>query len=699
MKNYLQNVLIAMMLSAALSPTQAQIAPPLGVAASFVLFSSNGAVSNGAASNLRGNVGNNGGGSVTGFGNVNGRMHVADGTSAAAASDLNLAYNNIAGQAATVSPSPLLGGGQVLTPAVYGTAALTSVNGLLQLDGLGNTNACFIFKIGAAFSTGVSAKVELINGTQACNVFWSIDGAASMATNTTFAGTIITNGALAIASGSKLDGRGFSVVGAVTVSGVTAGTPIGCGSPTLLGPTPPTLGATVCYALLTANGGVSSTGARRIWGDIGTNSGSVSGFDPLLVAGTLHPIPDASTAQASADMGILRTYLNSLTPDIELLFPVQLGSGLVLTPHVYVMNGAAHLTDTLFLDAQGSSNAVFVLRINGALTTEPNVVIALRGGAQSKNIFWQVEGAITVGNDSKIKGTLLANNGAITLAIGDTLDGRALSTTGAISSQDVTSHIYPTLIAITPGGPTTFSSGGSVTLTASSSVSYLWSGGETTQSVVATTSGDYTVTVTNSDGCTARLFAVTVTVTPLPITLLDFAATVNRGQVELQWATAAEVDNDFFTVEKAVEGLTFYPVAQTDGAGTTDRQTNYSAIDPSPTPGASYYRLKQTDFDGKFAYSSIVEVSVPRNTSFSLTVYPNPVRADNINVIIAGANGNRLRLTVSDLLGRQCYSEVLTPTSDNHTTPIARDKSLAPGVYVLVAWAGNAYFTQKMVVE
>ena len=96
--------------------------------------------------------------------------------------------------------------------------------------------------------------------------------------------------------------------------------------------------------------------------------------------------------------------------------------------------------------------------------------------------------------------------------------------------------------------------------------------------------------------------------TALPIELLYFNATPNQSVVDLTWATASELNNDFFTVERSIDGLTWENVVTVNGAGTTTQRNNYSAVDTRPVAGLSYYRLKQTDFDGAFTYSEIRSV-------------------------------------------------------------------------------------------
>lgn len=413
-------------------------APDLGTAADFVLFSTDGAVSNSGISHLTGAVGTNNG-SSTAFGNVNGVMHDGDGVSAQCAADLLIAYNQLVNATPTFFPAPLLGNGQILDAGVYSITAATTLNLDLTLDAQGDPNAVFIFQIEAPFSTNADSKIKLINGALACNVFWKVEGLVSMASGTSMKGTIIANNAaIEMNTGDTLEGRALTTAGAITIDGVLAYTPIGCGSPILNGPIAPELGAAECYVIFSSDGAVSNSGITSLTGDVGTNVGSATGFDPLLVTGIIHPIPDGSTAQCAADLLVAYNYVLNLPYDIELLYPAQFGNSLVLTPHTYLMGGAATFTDSLYLNAQGNPDAVFVIQINGALTTSTYSKVILINEAQSKNVYWKIEGAVTINNYSTFRGTIICNNGALgAINTGVTLDGRALTTSGALTTTAI----------------------------------------------------------------------------------------------------------------------------------------------------------------------------------------------------------------------------------------------------------------------
>jgi len=413
-------------------------APNLGTAADFVLFSSNGAITNSGISQITGNVGTNSG-SSTSFGNVNGVMNDNDGASAQCATDLLLAYNQLNKTVATFFPTSLvLGNGDTLIAGVYSLSGATSLNLDLILNAKGNNNAVFIFQIQGAFSANAASKIKLINGAQACNVFWKVEGLVSMASGTTMRGTIIANNAaISMNTGDTLEGRALSTTGAINIDGVLAYMPIGCGSTVLTGPAAPALVSAACYGLFSGNGSVTNTGITHVMGDIGTNTGLTAGFNASNVTGTIHPSPDGSTAACAADLLTAYNKINTMPYDIELLYPAQFGNNLVLTPHIYLLNAATVLTDTLYLNAEGNSDAVFVIQINGALSTSVYSNIILTNGTQAKNVFWKVEGDVSINNNSVFNGIIICHNGAISINNGVTLNGKAFTTSGALSTSAI----------------------------------------------------------------------------------------------------------------------------------------------------------------------------------------------------------------------------------------------------------------------
>ncbi|MDP2187695.1 MAG: ice-binding family protein [Sphingobacteriaceae bacterium] len=453
------HILFAFVLLATLPLLGSAQAPNLGSTSKFVLFSTNGAVSNTGITQLTGKVGTNNG-SSTGFGNVNGGMHDGDTTSAQAATDLLIAYNQLNAATPGFFPAPLLGNGQVLIAGTYAITGAATLSNELTFNAQNNPNAVFIIQIAGPLSTSANAKVRLINGAQACNVYWKVEGLVDMAAGTFMRGTIIANNAgINMNTLDTLEGRAMSTAGAITVNGVLAYTPIGCGSPVLNGPTAPTLGEAGCYGIFSADGPIQNAGISNILGDVGANVGLTIGFDPLTVTGNIHPIPDGSTALAAADLLLAYTYVNTLSADIELLYPAQFGGNLVLTPHTYVLNGATTLTDSLFLDAQGSANAVFIIKIYGALETSAYARVVLINGTQAKNVYWMVNGAVELADYTTFNGSIISQ-GAISLFTGTTINGRALTGVGALATNAIQGAAdIPTTCQTIVGGPLSVQNG------------------------------------------------------------------------------------------------------------------------------------------------------------------------------------------------------------------------------------------------
>jgi hypothetical protein len=327
----------------------------------------------------------------------------------------------------------------LLTAGVYAIPSNATLSGDLTLDANNNPNAVFIFQIAGTLSTDVNSKVILVNGAIASNIYWKVEGLVSMAAGTSMKGTVIANNAaVAIGSGATLEGRALSIGGAVNVTNVLAYTPVVAGSPILTGPAAPVLATTANYALFTANGSLANSGISTIKGDVGTNVGLTTGFDALTVTGAIHPIPDGNTTQCGADLLVAYNTLNLLTADIELLYPAQFGRNLVLTPHTYVMKGSVAFTDSLYLNAMGNVNAVFVIQVNGAFATSTHSKVILMNGTQAKNVYWKVDGAVTINDYSVFRGTIICNNGAVLINTGAIIYGRALTTNGSFGTTAIT---------------------------------------------------------------------------------------------------------------------------------------------------------------------------------------------------------------------------------------------------------------------
>jgi Secretion system C-terminal sorting domain len=176
---------------------------------------------------------------------------------------------------------------------------------------------------------------------------------------------------------------------------------------------------------------------------------------------------------------------------------------------------------------------------------------------------------------------------------------------------------------------------------------------------------------------------------PLPISLLYFTGAVKGKNVELEWQTSSELNNDFFTLERSADGKTFEPIAQIRGAGTTTQTQKYTFTDVQPLPNTSYYRLTQTDFDGKTAQHNTVNVQFKTTKLFEIS--PNPIR-DVLFVSFSNINPTETAtLEVLNMLGQLVYTEQIP---ENTVQRKIDASAFAAGAYAIrLRQAEKAYTT------
>jgi hypothetical protein len=166
---------------------------------------------------------------------------------------------------------------------------------------------------------------------------------------------------------------------------------------------------------------------------------------------------------------------------------------------------------------------------------------------------------------------------------------------------------------------------------------------------------------------------------PLPIELLSFTATPNNRQVDLAWQTATETNNNYFEVEKTINGTDWEFVCKQNGAGNSTTMLSYTDVDKNPYMGTSYYRLKQVDFDGQYTYSQIETVNF--NGQSETIVYPNPNKGDFTVKMIAETAGNTT-IKLFDNLGKILVSQENTTTKGVNFWNISTT-DLPNGIYFL----------------
>jgi hypothetical protein len=173
-----------------------------------------------------------------------------------------------------------------------------------------------------------------------------------------------------------------------------------------------------------------------------------------------------------------------------------------------------------------------------------------------------------------------------------------------------------------------------------------------------------------------------------PVRLLYFKVVKDGSEVDINWQTASEINNDYFTVEKSINGIDFTPVATVDGAGNSQSTLNYQTTDYAPYNGISYYRLKQTDFDGTVSYSKIIAVNIEGDEN--INIYPNP----GTGIFNIQGFGKESEITVHNPLGQTIL--IKRTFSDSSEIDLTSQPS---GVYYIKTNNGDTSKSTKIILN
>ena len=210
---------------------------------------------------------------------------------------------------------------------------------------------------------------------------------------------------------------------------------------------------------------------------------------------------------------------------------------------------------------------------------------------------------------------------------------------------------------------------------------------------------------TSNNGTVTGPTTATSSSSPLPIELVFFNAVLNNKiEVKLNWQTATESSNDYFEIERSLDGVTFEELHIIDSKsidGNSLQALNYEIADLNPKKGINYYRLKQVDFNTKTSYSQIVSVDFNKAGDFSFNVFPNPNDGRTFDISLEGIeNGDAVSITVYDVTGNESYSETLKISeSENLNHSINLENKLSSGIYMVSATTDKSIFTKRLIIK
>jgi len=180
----------------------------------------------------------------------------------------------------------------------------------------------------------------------------------------------------------------------------------------------------------------------------------------------------------------------------------------------------------------------------------------------------------------------------------------------------------------------------------------------------------------------------------LPIELFSFTAKETIDGILLNWITASEINNDYFVLERSIDGITWEEIYTCKGAGTSTKINHYGFVDYERQSSTVYYKLKQVDFDGNYSYSNIV--SVTNNVEPSkINVFPNPF--DGRNIYITGLRDKEFAITIYNVLGKCVYTTNIK--LDGEVVVILDlDDQLPIGSYIIKLQSADQVFIKHLMV-
>jgi len=383
----------------------------------------------------------------------------------AAVSDMEAAYTDAAGR---INPDFLdLGagsiGGLTLTPGLYKWNSTLTIPTDVTISG--SADDIFIFQVAGTLTMASGVNITLTGGAQAKNIFWVPAGAVTLGTYSHFEGNILGQTSISLLTGASINGKLLAQT-AVTLQMNTVTAPLNVLTVSI----PPVIDPVLVDTL--SNSGIDLKSAGRfgiLSGVAVTGSGSslinnmdvgiypggrtsVVGFPPaVIVNGAIYAADDiaplgtsAMLLQAKQDLTGAYQFAEAALSPAPILVAGEQG-GKTLAPGIYKSTSSLLIqSGDLTLDAQGDPNAFWIFQVTSALTTMGgtggNVILA--GGAQAKNVFWQVGSSATIGDYTSFQGSILALT-SITMNTGSTLVGRLLAQNAAVTLTSANTITLP----------------------------------------------------------------------------------------------------------------------------------------------------------------------------------------------------------------------------------------------------------------
>jgi hypothetical protein len=185
---------------------------------------------------------------------------------------------------------------------------------------------------------------------------------------------------------------------------------------------------------------------------------------------------------------------------------------------------------------------------------------------------------------------------------------------------------------------------------------------------------------------------------PLPVEMLYFTGNFSEGAVLLKWATAAELNNSHFEIDRSVDNFDFHKIGEVKGNGNSNTRIEYSFRD-NALPlvyNVLYYRIKQVDFDGQYVYHEFIAVTNETHESMVMKTWPSPFD-EQLTVILRSSSPDNIKVGLYNMEGQEVFSHFYPVNEGLNELAIDKLYDSPPGIYALYLIGNSFYFKEKVV--
>ena len=575
--------------------------------------------------------------------------------------------------------------------------ALATVNGNLSIMNTGTGDFEFsktvvsnVTVYGSFVQTG---GILILNATSSSTVF-NLKGAFSMV-----GGSLQRGGGLGSINFTGTTPQIFSKTGG-TISGgidftIVSGADVGFGTSILDGSSGTFTLASGGMINIGSTAGISTSGATGNIQVTGTRTFSTSA--DYVYNGVAGQITGNGLPTTVRNFTLNNSTGLTLTNDVNSTSTLTLTSGNITTGAKKVILGSSAAATGILVRTSGHIIGAFKRWIAASVVS--NILFPVGTAADYKAINYSfttaptVGGSITVNFDNTYTGAKLIN----LIDATDTLQNVGLGLWNTSAADGLTGGVFSLdMTATNLPGVSTYTS---LHLIERLNAVSAW----TTQGVHLSTTGSNSVPVLHRTGMFSHMqFGVgSPAANPLPIELIHFNARYINDEVNFDWATATETNNDFFTIEHSVDGINFQPILFQSGSGNSTSTLYYTNTDKNPTAGINYYRLKQTDFDGQSSYSEIKVVMVNHKIKIEQSISienisPNPFNND-FNIQFSTTKSGIAEIKIVSTDSKEVYDTKSIVELGINTVSINEMEQIKAGIYFLTIIFNNENISSKII--